>query len=116
MVQVRPWTKINKEMQKYKVKRISADIKSIQKIYKIKKVIFGDQANNQKTYRTRKLWSIKRSPHVFSKSQESFGYEVYTGNIDIKNKVENNWPINIKEIFNSIMHVVPGIFWTFKSK
>ena len=101
---------------KTNIKRISSDYSTISQIVELFKIIYGN-VDNFKTYRTRKIWAIKRSPHVFSKSQEAFGYEVYTGqrNINFTQKFRK-WPVEIKYVLNSIRHLIPGIFWSFNSK
>lgn len=93
------------------VKLVTHDISQINQVIKVRKHIYGDLGET-KSYRTRKVWAIKRSPHVFSKSQESFGYEVYHGLINL-NSNKPTWPINFGRILGCLSHVIPGIYWSF---
>lgn len=92
------------------IKRVAPEIHRIYKIHEIVEVIYG--VTHVESYRTRKIWAIKRSPHVFNKSQETFGYEVYHGVMHLK----SNWPISIKSIITSLAHLVPGVEMSWFTK
>lgn len=98
----------------YNFKRISNDLAKRNVIVEMLKLIIGD-VQNYKVYRTRKVWSRKRSPHVFSKSQESFGYQVYIGNLNIKTLKPQTNPIEILDVIKCLSHIVPGISWNWIS-
>ncbi len=93
------------------VKLVASDISLITQVIKVRKHIYGD-LGEIKSYRTRKVWAIKRSPHVFSKSQESFGYEVYQGLITLSSTTRS-WPISFSRIMACLSHVIPGLYWSF---
>jgi ribosomal protein S10 len=93
------------------VKLVANNISEIHKVVKVRKTIYGDLGQVE-SYRTRKVWAIKRSPHVFSKSQESFGYEVYHGLINLKSGGPV-WPVSFSRIVASLSHVIPGLHWSF---
>lgn len=96
------------------VKLVASDIRQINKVIKVRKHIYGDLGDTQ-SFRTRKTWAIKRSPHVFSKSQESFGYEVYHGLINRKS-TKQGWPVSFSRIVSSLSHLIPGLHWSFTKK
>lgn len=97
---------------KYNFKIISYEYTKFRFILDIIKLITGD-LNNIQSFVSDKKRAIKRSPHVFSKSQESFGYKTYLGvfNINSIPKEKNKYPIEITNIRSIISHIVPGRNW-----
>lgn len=102
---------------KYSFKLISYEQSNLNFIVKMLKLILSE-VNNEKSYTSEKKRAIKRSPHVFSKSQESFGYQVYISQFNISQTLEqnvnkNSYPVKTIDIVNCINHIIPGLNWNW---
>lgn len=101
---------------------VSGEYDNLKKVDKCIKHLRSYTSNKVtfKTTRYRHIWAMKRSPHVYSKSQESFGYEVYKGNwvINLNNKdggnVVNTVENEYLNVIGCINHILPGLGMSWK--
>jgi hypothetical protein len=114
-----------RELLEMKLQLHAGEVKVLQSVeVRLRKCVPGSVSVHIK--RSRHIWARKRSPHVFSKSQESFGLEKYSALLvraalpaaaaaaaASGRKSGPSLASGPRRLFGAASHMIPGATWSW---